>query len=45
VSRAEISRGTLAFYLEGTLEPSPEEARCGLTCCLAALIEADCGLA
>jgi hypothetical protein len=30
--------------LEGTFEPSPERARCGLTCCLAALMEADCGL-
>jgi hypothetical protein len=28
----------------GTLEPSPEKARCGLTCSLAALMEADCGL-
>jgi len=30
--------------LEGTLQPSPEEARCGLTRRLAALMEADCRL-
>jgi hypothetical protein len=30
--------------LEGTVRRSPGGARCGLTCCLAALMEADCSL-